>query len=291
MATLEDLTERLRGLEGRGYPSYKEIKGEYDGPGFRLLIDHVQGDPFAEPSRVRVVLAPASAALPEWAVRTEARRVAAADFLNRAFHAALGALSSDRGSGKSGALTVLRPGQEVLVRSALSVGEDGTVEARFRAGLPARGRTILGREAAALLGEDVPTAVERALRFPAVDADALRRQVETVEDARALRDRLRARGLVAFVADGSRLPRRSGVDDRPLEDAGAVPFRAPDSLRVVLDAPNAGRVAGMGIPEGVTLIVGGGSTASRRCCAPSSAACTTTFPETGGSASSRWRTR
>ncbi|RMH11772.1 MAG: ATPase, partial [Gemmatimonadetes bacterium] len=78
------------------------------------------------------------------------------------------------------------------------------------------------------------------------------------EDAEALRAQLRPAGLVAFVADGAMLARRSGVDDRPLEGAEAVPFRAPDALRVTLEAPNAGPVTGMGVREGVTLIVGGG---------------------------------
>jgi predicted ABC-class ATPase len=100
--------------------------------------------------------------------------------------------------------------------------------------------------------------VERALRFESLEASALRRHVETVEDARELRRQLVATGLVAFVADGAHLPRLSGADDSPLAARSAVPFRSPESLRVVLHAPNAGEVAGMGVPPGVTLIVGGG---------------------------------
>lgn len=38
----------------------------------------------------------------------------------------------------------------------------------------------------------------------------------------------------------------------------AVPFVSPESLRVTLDLPNRGSISGMGIPLGVTLIVGGG---------------------------------
>jgi predicted ABC-class ATPase len=79
-----------------------------------------------------------------------------------------------------------------------------------------------------------------------------------VEDARALREQLAGRGLVAFVGDGARLPRHSGIDDRPLRDDGVIPFRSPPELRVALSAPNSGEVTGMGIPAGVTLIVGGG---------------------------------
>jgi predicted ABC-class ATPase len=258
MPGLAPLAEVLAGLDGHGYKSYKRIAGQYDECTFRLVIDHVQGDPFAEPSRLRVLLPAATARLPEWATRNDARRAAAADFLNRSFHDALRACARRTGSGNSGELTILTPRQEVLVRSSMTVSEDGSVEARFRAGLPARGRTILGHAAASLITGDVVAAVERGLLFASLDAAAFRRHVETVEDARALRDALAANGLVAFVADGSRLPRRSGIDDRPLVDDVVVPFRAPDSLSVTLQAPNAGAVTGMGIPRGITLIVGGG---------------------------------
>ncbi len=258
METLVALTDRVRRLDGQGYPAYREVRGSYAAGGFRLVVDHVQGDPFAEASRLRVIVPADSARLPEWATLTEARRVAAADFLNRAFHEALLDLSAERGSGRSGELRVLEPGQQVLERSALHVDGEGSVEARFRVGLPARGRTVLGHAAADLLGHALPEAVHRALLYHSLDPAALRRHVEVVEDARALRSQLKARGLVAFVADGSSLPRRSGVDDRPLSADRAVPFRSPESLRVVLEAPNAGDVAGMGIPAGVTLVVGGG---------------------------------
>jgi predicted ABC-class ATPase len=255
---LNALAEHLLRLDGRGYRAYKAVAGRYRADAWVLSIDHVQGDPFAEASRVRALLPEETAALPEWAVRSDVRRTAAADFLNRTFRDALRAQSRDRGSGSSGELTILRPGQEVLVRSSLTVHPDGAVEARFRAGLPARGRTVLGRAAAALLAEDVPAAVAAGLFFAALDAEALRRQVETVEDTRALRDQLAARGLVAFIADGAHLPRRSGVDDRPLGREGTTPFRAPEGLSVTLPTPNAGEVSGMGIRRGVTLVVGGG---------------------------------
>lgn len=258
MSGLRALAGILTDLDGHGYRAYKQIAGDYDEGTFRLVIDHVQGDPFAEPSRLRVFLPPETSRLPAWATRNEARRTATADFLNRSFRDALRASASRQGSGNSGELTILSPRQEVLVRSSVSVGADGAVEARFRAGLPARGRTILGRAAATLIAGDVVSAVQRGLRFTSLDAEALRIHVETVEDARALRATLDAHDLVAFVADGARLPRRSGIDDRPLTDDGVVPFRAPEQLRITLRTPNAGDITGMGIRRGVTLIVGGG---------------------------------
>jgi len=258
MNDIRQLANRLRALDGQGYRALKSIRGAYDAGTFQLIIDHVQGDPFADPSRVRAIVPPATARLPEWAIRSRTRRIAAADFLNRVFADALETESKRLGTGHSGELSILRPGQQVLERSSLTVHADGRVEARFRAGLPADGRRILGHAAAELLTVRVPAAVARALRFEAIDPDALRRHVETVEDARALRAALEENGLVAFIADGAYLPRRSGVDDRPLPFDKAVPFRSPDSLRVTLRAPNAGEITGMGVPRGVTLIVGGG---------------------------------
>lgn len=259
MPRITDLRATLESLDRTPYKRYKTITGSYSAADFTLEIDHVQGDPFAEPSRMRAVVPPGTTKLPDWATNSATRRTATADFLNRALHAAFEPYSSGRsGSGRSGELFVLEPGQQVLDRTSMIVGEDGSIEARFRVGLPAQGRTILGHAAAELLTQHLPAAVAAALRFDALDAEALRRHVETVEDARALRDQLGGRGLVAFVADGSVLPRASGVTDLPLAGDAVVAFRSPESLRITLRAPNAGDVSGMGIPRGVTLIVGGG---------------------------------
>ncbi|MDX1675416.1 MAG: ABC-ATPase domain-containing protein [Longimicrobiales bacterium] len=258
MNELDRLLEQLRALDGKGYGAYKRIKGGYDAGRFRLRVEHVQGDPYATPSRFRAEVGAETAAFPEWAHSAPERRRATADFVNRVLHETLSAASGSPGSGKSGELRVLRPGQQVLERTSVAVHEDGGVEARFRVGLPAKGRRVLGRAAAELVGARLVDALEAALLYPSLDAEALRRHVETVEDAVRLRAQLRERGLVAFVADGARLPRRSGVDDRPMEGDAVVPFRSPDSLRVTLEAPNAGALSGMGVPEGMTLIVGGG---------------------------------
>jgi predicted ABC-class ATPase len=256
MATSRDLQAQLERLDGKGYPAYKAIRGSWELGDFRLSIDHVQGDPFAAPSRVSAHLPPASAGLDSWLLESRPRRLGAAAWLAHEF--SLG-VSGVRGSGcgKSGAVAMASPGQLVLPQTAVQVGADGTVEARFTVGLPARGRRILGRAASALLTATVPELVRRFLCGSAHPPDILRRAAAVNEDAEALRDQLDAAALVAFVADGAILPRLSGVDDRPLPE-GAVPFESPEPLRVTLTAPNAGAVTGMGIPRGVTLVVGGG---------------------------------
>jgi len=256
MSTHEDLQRLLRRIDGRGYKAYKEIQGRYEFPGFTLSIDHVQGDPFAAPSRLRVLVPQSVARFPVETREGASRAVALATYLADRFAQATRRVAERRGSGKSGLVEIDRPGQEVLERTAVITGAD-RVEARFVAGLPAAGRRILGRQAEAMLVGDLPDVVRASLLFESLDAAAIDEAVKLNEDADALRAALDERGLVAFVADGSILPRRSGVDDRPLAD-GAVPFTPPESLRVTIDLPNRGPVAGLGIRKGVTLIVGGG---------------------------------
>jgi len=254
----EELRALLERIDGRGYKAYKEIGGTWRFPDYELHVDHVQGDPFAAPTRVRVTLSPDIAGLPPESFRSDSRALGTAAFLARAFAEAARRGSRRSGSGKSGEIRMEHPGQTVLLQTAVLIDQDGAVEARFTVGLPAQGRRVSGGQGARLLTRDVPALVDAALLARAHDPAALERHATANEDADALRDLLGAHDLIAFVADGALLPRRSGVDDRPLEDADVVPFRAPDDLRVEVDLPNAGRVSGMGIRPGVTLIVGGG---------------------------------
>lgn len=258
MRTSEDLKSVLHRLDGRGYKAYKDIAGSYSFPEFELVIDHVQGDPFAEPSRLRVLVPQRHAAFPTPAFAGRSRQIALRDYLARSFHRALGRRTGTvSGTGKSGDVYIDAPGQEALERSAVYI-DSATVEARFKAGLPARGRTIMGKAAARMLVEELPKVISESLFYPKLDANDVARHIESIEDQDAMRDSLRGRGLVAFVANGSVIPRRSGVDDRPPAGGDVVAFRSPPALEVILEAPNAGRLTGMGIPEGVTLIVGGG---------------------------------
>ncbi|MDL5157117.1 ABC-ATPase domain-containing protein [Actinomycetospora termitidis] len=240
-----DLAQTFRDLDGQSYGRYKSLVGSWDLRHGSLEIVRAQADPFAPPSRVRVTLPDAA---PEELTRTPDRRRAHATFLLRRLRREL------RGT----PLQVDAGGQQVLARTAGQVRDDGTVVIELGAPLPGPKRRILGREAATLLGETLPAAVAtlRWEELPDDERAAATRFAETVEDAVALREALAERRLVAFVADGAVLPRRTGVDDRPLEHA--TPFAAPESLRVTLETPNAGPVVGMGVPEGVTLIVGGG---------------------------------
>ena len=252
-----ELERILRRLNGKGYGAYKDIEGVWRFPDFVLFVDHVQGDPFATPSRLRVRVPMEVAGIPRDFYRNRPRKVALEDFLVRVLARWIPKLTKgNRGSGHSGRFAVVTFGQCILPRTAVWVTEDH-VEAILAVGLPAAGRRILGHEAAEMLLSELPALVRKGLLFRNLDKAALREHVACGEDAEALREQLRERKLVAFVAEGAILPRESGISDRPLKE-GAVPFEPPPSLAVTLERPNRGPIRGMGIPEGVTLIVGGG---------------------------------
>jgi len=192
----DQLRATLQRIDRRGYKAYKDIRGDWNLGDFTLHIDHVQGDPFAAPSRVRVTISADVATFP-----------------------------SDMYSSQSRATGLT---------------------------------SYLGYEAIELLLQDVPAIVASSLYRSAYSDDKLWRWIKVNEDADALRAALPEQNIIAFVADGAILPRRSGIDDRPLEGEQVIPFKTPPSLKKEIELPHAGKISGMGIPAGVTLIVGGG---------------------------------
>ncbi|MGK4218537.1 ABC-ATPase domain-containing protein [Kocuria marina] len=255
-----DLSRALQRLDGNSYGAYKQLRDSWWLGSAELILDRVQSDPYAPPSLARLRIPLADTGIPRELLRTREMRIAAGDFLTRRFAHAARELGP-RGGKDTGGISVQRAGQEILERSSVLLDDpsrgDSYAEIRCEIALPAAGRRIKGRAAQRLLTEVLPSVVERTLTFLAPDAAALELHVRTHLDAERLRSQLPDRGLVAFVADGAVLPRASGNRDEPLT-RHAVPFETPPSLRVTLELSHGRTVSGMGIPEGVTVIVGGG---------------------------------
>ena len=258
MQTAAELKNLLQRIDHKGYPAYKDTRGTYEFPGYVLSIDHVQGDPFAAPSKVHIEVPGQKAGFPKEYYDTEDKRTAVQDFVLRLFAGEVQNYSFQaKGSGKSGLLSVSRCGQEILSRSACQMdNHTGSVTVRLEIGFPAHGRTIDAKALEKILFGYLPECVKKTLYFSAVPAKELQKAVHLAEDTASLRRQLKEKNLAAFVADGAVLPRQSGVSDRPMRDAFS--FQSPKSLRVEMHLPYAGVITGMGIPKGVTLIVGGG---------------------------------
>ena len=256
MQSSRELQNQLRSIDHKSYPAYKALRGSYQFDGYQLNIDHVQGDPFAAPSHVSVFVPASVAAFPEYAVKNELTRHALSDFLARQFAKQVNQYTfKAKGSGKSGLISVTQCGQEVLYRTACEVTNKG-ITARFAVGFPANGRTINARELEKIMFEYLPVCVTQAFSYKNLNAKAVQAAVELAEDQDYIRKQLDSMGLVAFVADHAVLPRESGISSKPMKNS--VEFESPESLRVSMELPHKGTITGMGIPKGITLIVGGG---------------------------------
>ena len=256
MKTFTELETLLMSINRKSYPAYKELKGNYIFPDFQLNIEHVQGDPFASPSRVSVYLKKVQADFPEAYYESKHKRIALQDYLIRKFANAVNQYAFQaKGSGKSGLIRVSRCGQEVLERSALGI-TNGELLVRFEVGFPANGRTINALELKKIFFEYLPSIVRKTLYYKNCKKDELKAVIELAEDQQFIREELKKRDLVAFVANDSILPRESGVSKRPMRKC--IRFQSPETMEVEMDLPNHGMIRGMGISKGITLIVGGG---------------------------------
>lgn len=256
MKNSEELRQQLRSINRKSYPAYKGLKSLYHFGNYILSIDHVQGDPFASPSHVSIQISHKDAGFPVEYYKDTLTGTTLCDYLTRQFEKQVSQYSfRAKGSGKSGLLTVSHCGQEILSRTACEITEKG-ITARFFVGFPANGRTINATELEKILFDFLPVCIQKSFFYSSLNAKELQNYIELAEDQEFIRQTLPAKNLCAFIADGSILPRESGISSRPMK--ASVPFTSPDSLRISINLPHKGKITGMGIPKGITLIVGGG---------------------------------
>ena len=258
MNTSEELKNLLNRIDHKSYPAYKDTKGFYQFNGYVLSIDHVQGDPYASPSKVSIQVKGSTAAFPGKLYDREYKRIALQDYLIRQFSRQVDEFAfRTKGSGKSGMLSVSRCGQEVLERSSCQMNPGtGDLVLRMEVGFPANGRTINARELIRIFFDFLPICVKKSLYYKSLDSKLVQQVVWLAEDQQYIREQLPKLGLAAFVANGAVLPRESGVSQRPMKQA--VKFQSPKSMETSLNLPNRGQLSGMGLKKGINLIVGGG---------------------------------
>ena len=256
MKNYKELEKILFSMDGKSYSAYKSLKGEYKFPKYVLAIDHVQSDPYAPPSRMRIIMDRKISGIPYELTDTKEKNIAVSDFLTRNFYKEIQKSGNDSsGTGGSGRIFIDRCGQEILERTSVLIKED-KIEVRFEMGMPARGRRIMGKAAQKIIFEQLPKIVEKSILYDNLNKESLKEQIILVLDQEYIRKVLKGKGLVAFVANDSILPRENGISDKPMKNA--VKFKSPERFEITLNLPSGKKVSGMGIPKGITLIVGGG---------------------------------
>ncbi|SDQ84375.1 ABC-ATPase domain-containing protein [Virgibacillus salinus] len=252
---MKKLMQNLKHIDGKGYKAYKSVQGHYTFDDFDLYIDYVQGDPFATPSKIRVVIpAQKRQVKREW-LESQARKIAAEDVFARKVGTAVAKGGQFiKGSGKSGQILFDKPGQEVLERSAVQI-DSASITVCISIGLPANGRKINGREAEKLFSNAIPTIIKDSILT--ITDEEINKVIELADQQEAIRSEMHNNDWISFIANGSILPRESGISNRPLKDA--VPFKSPAADEVEIQLPHQSQpVKGMAIKKGISLIVGGG---------------------------------
>ena len=257
MQSANDLKQLLFSINHKSYPAYKSTRC------LSVSALHTLHRPRAGRSVRRSIARQLhvngrTAAFPASLYDTYEKRVALQDYLLRQFARAIAPYSfRAKGSGKSGLLGISRCGQEILERTACVLNpSDGSLIVNMEIGFPANGRTIASQELIRILFDFLPGCVEKSLFYRALDPKACANVAYLCEDQQAIRSALKEKGLLPSSPTAPFSRAETGVSDLPMKHA--VPFTSPESLRVTLDLPNRGPVSGMGIPLGVTLIVGGG---------------------------------
>lgn len=255
MKNLSDLKRELEKIDGRGYKTYKTLEGQYSFEDYILSIDHVQGDPFASPSRIRVIVNNNNN-FPKNLFDEKYKKITICDFLTRLFSKNIYKYGEKVfGSGKSGLIEISKCSQQVIERTSIIINNE-KIEARFYVGFPARGRSVLSKELEKILFNIIPNIVKNTLIYNNINIKALNDKLKLLEDQEFIRKQLKDKKLIAFIANNSILPRESGISQKPLKDGKK--FISPKELEIEFNTPNRGLIKGMGIPEGITLIVGGG---------------------------------
>jgi predicted ABC-class ATPase len=256
---LEQLSMLLLELDGRSYQDYQILTGRcFGNSDYRICFVHIQGSPGAFPaSVVHLVLAPRFLKLPGDCLANPLRERATADYLVRAFRDAVGQHGcSNRGTQGSGSFQPVELPPQVLETNLVKFGASGT-QIAFRISLPGSvDNRALGEQADQMFSVELPDIV-LGIQQAVAHTVVLETHCDRVEDMLVLQTNLYRHGLVAFVAEGARLPRQSGVSQLPMGKEART-FQVPEGLAVQVNLPHAGRVRGLGIRQGVSVIIGGG---------------------------------
>jgi len=248
---MKELYRKLLSLTGKPYGLYKSLSQKTWNLGdFDLEFIHIQGDPNAPASKILLTAPFSCLGLHQQFINSFSKRLATADFLLRR----LSQVVEEWNPKEQPVFTVMKPGQEMLLRNALWI-ENGKVQVCLQIKLPGNQRIIDANEAANLLTSVLPDILTSSLYdFGGQFLETLKKHIECLEIREGLKEQLNTSGLIAFIPNGAILPRASGLSDEPLLEA--IRFQSPADMECSFDILGQ-TITGMGIPKGITVISGG----------------------------------
>lgn len=228
----------LKSLQGQPPRSLQALFGEFDFTRFVLQLRRAAGaDPESGDLMLVLHVPQLISGFPATLFNTPIRRTALEDYLARKIASVIDAVAHED------QINIARPGSQILPRSSVIVAQD-FLEARLHCRIPVLNGGVDARSTEDLFFHHLPAIVNESLIHCYHDPKELAQFIAAMEDTDVLRQSLSKRGLVGFVGQGAVLP---GVPN---------PMAVDDSAAIEMDVPNSKSVRGMGIPAGVTVIVG-----------------------------------
>ena len=253
----------LTELDGQPVAEYEQLIGDFDFTRFvikcaKVIVD--QGDAVTPVFSIRIPQTIAE--IPEYLFDTPVRRTAMEDLLLRRLSSNVEGIANYDHTGVARRhILVSSPLQKILPRNALFLTKE-YIEVRVQITLPVQTIIVDGAPVVSIDGamakqiffEDLPDAVCTGLLYCNIDAEDAEAFVSNMEDTDRIRQYLGASGQVSFVGDGSLITRVSGEDIPDYERVA--PVEVEESLLEEVEVPHAGAVKGLGIPNGLTVIIG-----------------------------------
>ncbi|HEY5654025.1 MAG TPA: P-loop domain-containing protein [Pontiella sp.] len=253
----------LTELDGKSVSEYQQLIGDFDFSRYVIKCMGINFDTEGAISPVFSIRIPQTIAeIPEYLFDSPIRRTALEDLLLRRLEANVDRIASYDQSGVARRFVRLAtPSQKILPRNALLITKE-YIEVTLEIILPVQGVVVEGEPTLAIDGvmaqqiffEDMPEIVCNSLLYCNVDSATADEHVNNMEDADRLRQHLGASGQVSFVAEGALLSR--GADGDAPDYERLLPVDVDEGLIEEVELPHSGVVRGVGIPQGLTLILG-----------------------------------
>ena len=249
----------LSEMDGKPFAEYETIIGDFDFARYVIKCSQIDTSADADHPVFNVRIPQSIAELPGHLYDSPVRRTALEDMLTRNLAEAADQIARFDESGVARRnIIVAAPGQKILPRTSVVVTKE-YVDARIRIALPFKvlisgERLIDGEAALKVFFDDLPEVISSSLFCCNMNMTDAENFVNGMEDADRVRQTLATMGLVSFVGEGAFLAREQDSD---LPDYDSItPFEVNADALTEVDVPNSGQVKGLGIPAGLTVVVG-----------------------------------
>lgn len=249
----------LAAIDGKPFADYAQLEGDFDFARYVIKCAKIDTARDAQHPVFAVRIPQSIAELPGHLYDAPVRRTALEDYLTRNLSEAAARLARFNESGWARRnILIAEPGQKILPRTSVLVNKE-YIDARIRIALPYKvyssgERLVDGEMARKVFFEDLPEVVSSSLFCCNLDLAETENFVNNMEDADRIRQTLPTMGLVSFIGESSFLAR---IQDSDLPDFDTiVPFEVEESTETAIEVPNAGQIKGLGIPAGLTVVLG-----------------------------------